>query len=319
MTEQVMTAQELASIRDRITANKQGLWNPATVERLLATVDALTQRAERAEGERDEYDATLTGVRKLITQAGIPEVEPYPLEEGLSEYERSLRAGGRALAIDERISRLVAQRDEALALADARGRALETCRSEVFAGGDPQVMGIINHALTISAPEALRQQQEREAGKDALIEALREGLEWIVNYEPPFHTLSAEQIAEMQACEDCALAVERKWPPSSTCNTHYKFLSKRDQRNDDERRYQHSALRQMAIEALKLTPPQALREREERVGALERVAEAARSLKLEKGWGSKFGRPDYAGMVSGDKAAALVDALSALDAVKGSQ
>ncbi len=54
-------------------------------------------------------DADLTRVRVALTEAGIPESEPYPEEPGLSDREKSLRAGGKVIAQDERVRRLAAE------------------------------------------------------------------------------------------------------------------------------------------------------------------------------------------------------------------
>lgn len=54
------------------------------------------------------HDAKLTAVRVALTEAGVPEVEPYP-EEDVSDHEKSLRAGGRVIGAVARIERLVAR------------------------------------------------------------------------------------------------------------------------------------------------------------------------------------------------------------------
>lgn len=54
-------------------------------------------------------DADLTRVRLALTEAGIPESEPYPEEPSLSAAEKSLRAGGKVIAQDERVRRLVSK------------------------------------------------------------------------------------------------------------------------------------------------------------------------------------------------------------------
>ena len=103
----------------------------------LATVDALTQRAERAEALLESRDRQLRIKHEVMT--------------------------------------------EALALADARGRALEKHgghNKDCALGWKWKAEGNtcdcgFDTALALTAPEALRQQQEREAEKDALIERLR--------------------------------------------------------------------------------------------------------------------------------------------------
>lgn len=66
------------------------------------------RRAGEAERRADEYDAKLTAVRVALTEAGVPEVEPYP-EEDVSDHEKSLRAGGRVIGAVARTERLVAR------------------------------------------------------------------------------------------------------------------------------------------------------------------------------------------------------------------
>ncbi|MNK58674.1 hypothetical protein D3C87_777650 [compost metagenome] len=259
------------------------------VPRLLATADALTQRAERAEldletvkksrdyhaqqvngmavaygfreaerdeaiaakdraeGERDALAKFKAYVHKRLDDMGIP-VDPDSPHKA-----EGCRVGGRLDIVQATI-----------ALADARGRAL----THAVAKGEHEDSCPGNHpaycscwvktakqAICLTAPEALRQQQEREAeivadnakladelsvakereaGKDALITRLREGVSRIPR--------------------NCSCAS----PCWSVC-----WQGLRD-------------------ELLTLTPPQALCEREERVAALERVAEIARGIPSDK-------------------------------------
>lgn len=167
--------------------------------RLLATVDALTERVERAEAEV-----------KHVMQLLISPVEVMK-------------------------ARFIDERDEALALADARGRALESILTHAtktesiklaLSLVEDAVLDAAREALALTAPEALRQQQEREAEKDALIEAL----------------IDEVKDADSKLFTDISAA-------------HHHL-----------------------IRALSLTPPQALRERKERVATLEKVAETARLI-----------------------------------------
>jgi len=80
----------------------------ARVGHLLDEMDEWIARAGEAERRADEYDAKLTAVRVALTEAGVPEVEPYP-EEDVSDHEKSLRAGGRVIGAVARIERLVAR------------------------------------------------------------------------------------------------------------------------------------------------------------------------------------------------------------------
>lgn len=80
----------------------------ARIGHLLDETDEWIVRAGEAERRADEYDAKLTAVRVALTEAGVPEVEPYP-EEDVSDHEKSLRAGGRVIGAVARIERLVAR------------------------------------------------------------------------------------------------------------------------------------------------------------------------------------------------------------------
>ncbi len=80
----------------------------ARIGHLLDETDEWIARAGEAERRADEYDAKLTAVRVALTEAGVPEVEPYP-EEDASDHEKSLRAGGRVIGAVARIERLVAR------------------------------------------------------------------------------------------------------------------------------------------------------------------------------------------------------------------
>lgn len=269
MSEQMMTAQELAEAREFVA----GMGGPCDclicnhigglLPRLLATVDALTQRAERADGERDELQAALNKVRPMR-------------ETLLAECKR----------VADEFDILEAQRDEALALADARGRALDNLLPGVdekwlterqFTAGNVPFVSVGNtkenwlealRVFHLPAPEALRQQQEREAEKDALIERLRGALRGAETSLPP-------------VCGD------------DKCG-HYTCGKRRD-----------------AERAISLTPPQALREREERVGALERVAEAA----IE--WSNSCVQMPPHSEEEREAWERFSDAVDALDAVKG--
>ena len=80
----------------------------SNVAALEASRDHEKARADAAEARLHEADAQLTRVRVALTKAGLPEVEPYP-EEEVSDYERSLRTGGRVIGDVARIERLAAR------------------------------------------------------------------------------------------------------------------------------------------------------------------------------------------------------------------
>ncbi len=80
----------------------------ARVGHLLDEMDEWITRAGVAERRLEDADAKLTAVRVALTDAGVPEVEPYP-EEDVSDREKSLRAGGRVIGAVARIERLVAR------------------------------------------------------------------------------------------------------------------------------------------------------------------------------------------------------------------
>jgi len=50
----------------------------------------------------ENYDLLVTTIRNILTKAGVPEHEEYP-DEDVNEYERSLRAAGRVIALDQRV------------------------------------------------------------------------------------------------------------------------------------------------------------------------------------------------------------------------
>ena len=80
----------------------------ARVGHLLDEMDEWITRAGEAERRLEDADAKLTAVRVALTEAGAPEVEPYP-EEDVSDREKSLRAGGRVIGAVARIERLAAR------------------------------------------------------------------------------------------------------------------------------------------------------------------------------------------------------------------
>jgi hypothetical protein len=170
-----------------------------------------------------------------------------------------------------------AQLAEALALlAETRRKAARIhsmAQASWLARDDQQwhsdLHAILQEIASLPAPEALRQQQEREAEiiadnakladeiniKDALIEHYREALLYIASSRGSGLT---------------------------------------------------GVFRRVAESALKLTPPQALREREERMGALEQVVEIARYTHFLQS----------PAMLS-RQLGAMKDAIAALDSVKG--
>lgn len=82
----------------------------------------------------DAADCKLTGVRNALTDAGLPDWEPVPVEDGLPEYERAKRAGGRVLDVVERIRRLHADRDQLKARLDELMQAGSMACEEPAAG-----------------------------------------------------------------------------------------------------------------------------------------------------------------------------------------
>jgi hypothetical protein len=261
------------------------------VPRLLATVDALTQRAERAEAERDSWrEACKTNGDDLdrLTEAAGFELPYEGFNEDVSAEIRRMRkatderdafkqelqdARERWKAAEHREDLAIAECDEALALADTRGRALETLLpyTQQLNSGSFNGMPIAAtswpydvcwKALQLTAPEALRQQQEREAGKDALIEEL-EG----------------------------ALAVS-------------------EYHRDKAAKQAGKLLRAKPVHRI---TPAALARQREYVGALERVVEAARA------WHESCIDVAPHNDAECEASERFQDALAALDAVKGGQ
>lgn len=120
-----------------------------TNEELRALLHPLTSKIDQlradlaAEKERaDDLDAQLTRVRVALTDAGVPDAEQYPEDATLSEYDRSLRAGGYMLSQTERIKRLSAElaaakkespHDAAVRERNAALREIEKLRAELAA------------------------------------------------------------------------------------------------------------------------------------------------------------------------------------------
>lgn len=104
-------AEELAKPEDvRLRDGRAVIFDGlgARVRHLLDEMDEWIARAGEAERRLEDADAKLTAVRVALTEAGVPEVEPYP-EEDVTDRERSLRAGGRVIGAVARIERLVAR------------------------------------------------------------------------------------------------------------------------------------------------------------------------------------------------------------------
>lgn len=113
-------------------------------------------------------------------------------------------------------------------------------------------IGEIQQALSLTAPEALRQQQEREAEKDALISRLRSVVDEVSTYLGDMHSPEAHRSGDglLKESEDCDACI----------------------------------LQGLLGDAIDLTPPQALREREERVGALVEVLKPITSCLTDPLW-----------------------------------
>lgn len=99
----------------------------ARVTHLLDEMDEWIARAGEAERRLEDADAKLTAVRVALTEAGVPEVEPYP-EEHVTDHERSLRTGGRVIGAVARIERLVARLAAAVGHVGVVYPAAERCR-----------------------------------------------------------------------------------------------------------------------------------------------------------------------------------------------
>ena len=87
----------------------------AAIRNAAPAILASAEEAALLRAEVDTLDARATAVRVALDAAGIPAVEAYPAEEDLSQYERSLRAGGRCVPDAERVKLLALQRDAARA------------------------------------------------------------------------------------------------------------------------------------------------------------------------------------------------------------
>ena len=257
----------------------------AKLDDVRATVDALTQRAERAEGDAAQVRATAQEMLAQVTECAQCRVfkhTPWKASEGYIcaaclGKERDEALANLELARYQR-DQFREQSKAALALADARGRALEIIIAECVDGMRHEDLGCplddtcecenvakvsaACMAAMLPAPEALRQQQEREAGLVAIAQVYQ------------------------QAIQALSLVPEGRGSSEETRRT-------------------------LIERALSITPPQALREREERVGALERVAEAAKKYHEYYQWGG------YDASLYRQLKSDIQEAVEGLEAVKG--
>lgn len=103
-----------------------------------AYVQELKELVWALQADLDRSDQRLTGVRSRLTAAGVPEVEPYPIDDALDDRERSLRAGGRVLSLAERLDRPF-----------ARLHDLESFRADVMAGCDIERNGKVYRQVPV--------------------------------------------------------------------------------------------------------------------------------------------------------------------------
>jgi hypothetical protein len=295
-----------------------------------ATVDALTQRAERAEADAAWFRERATKIGDLHHQAS-------------DTGERRLEMYGAAL---EERSDLIRERDEALALVDARGRALEYVKVELHEArrneewdGDHPIFGIVADALSTTAAEALCQQQDREASLLVHMGTLRLALE----NERDFLNDCASDAEDdklfgfSDAVKDITEALE---------STPLESLKKQQEREAGLATYAERARMELesvwgmlrahhvphlmrtticevcsaappsntALPIFNLTPPATLAQQREYVGALEKVADAARCIRH---WHDRIVDQGDGMVVSAKHVRDLWSALAALDAVKG--
>lgn len=153
--------------------------------------DQLRELAEKRElalcertAERDEAIARIEGAKVGLKT----EIAAKERAEGERDAYKRAKAENDERFCNERDDAR-RERDEALALADARGRVLETLKTNhmqncyVARVGNEAILGECHpncqdrkrrEALSLTAPEALRQQQEREAAAKELAENLKE-------------------------------------------------------------------------------------------------------------------------------------------------
>ena len=110
------------------SGNEQLARDTAKLADLRREVERLTKERDAAQRQADVRDEAMTRIRVAMTLAGIPEVEPYP-EPGDDERERQLRAGGRCVPAEERLHRIIAQRDAAKAEVERLTRELTKARA----------------------------------------------------------------------------------------------------------------------------------------------------------------------------------------------
>lgn len=133
---------------------------PSTDDRIAT----LTAERDAARAEVLRLDQALTAVRVALGAAGIPDVEPYP-DEPVDDRARSLRAGGRVIAMQDRIGRLTAERDAAVRERDeARATCNGSCEIALArrqVGPDADVPGSDREYAELWEREAARLNAER--------------------------------------------------------------------------------------------------------------------------------------------------------------
>lgn len=172
MQHEPLTLAGLAEIRTQLTVAKgngiDGLWGDSAIEALLATVDAERERAERAEAERDELKARPT---------------EWAYEQACKALEKHTKGEREALALLAETRRALdafqTAAEDAISIAENTGEPMNMSPWEDLRGA------VERHgkALSLTAPEALAQQQEREAGLVAMVGALRGALESLLKFE----------------------------------------------------------------------------------------------------------------------------------------
>lgn len=103
------------------TAAKLADAHRAEIDAAVGQIATLTADRDDARRLAHNYYSRLTAVRVALVAAGAPQVVPYPADDTIDDHERSLRAGGRAVALVEMVSHLTADRDDLA----ARVRELE--------------------------------------------------------------------------------------------------------------------------------------------------------------------------------------------------
>lgn len=123
--------QECTKLREQLAVSEaaqdtvSGLVHSSgsSVLRLKSKLAAAQRQKEDAYVLLEQYDERVSKAKAVLTRTGVPEWEPYPDDPKATEWEKSLRTGGRMIPLHERIEQLAAAQ---------RGHVVEVRKSDVY-------------------------------------------------------------------------------------------------------------------------------------------------------------------------------------------